>query len=156
MRPSRSHESSPSSPRPRSELSSPTSTNTPTTSAYSHVYIQVLPPSASVTSPSHPTDFLPREDFRALGPRPLRNIDPTVTFMALNHISCYSDFVVRKDGIAVHKETAPVDWAPTPSTSATSPPSFLCRTTLVPKFWPHLCEYEGTSSILFLVSLNGN
>ncbi len=147
MRPSRTHEpSSGSPPKPRSQTTPPTCTNSPSTSACSHVYIEVLPPSAShVQQPaSHlPEAFSPRDDFRTLGPRPLRHIDPTVTFLSSTQVPCFSSFDVLKDGVVVSSEVAPAEWIPMASTSTSSAPSFLCRTTLVPKFWPRLCEYEG-------------
>lgn len=141
MRPSRTHEPSGSSPKPRSDITPPTCTNLPSTSACSHIYIEVLPPSVSHVSSHHTDVFSQQEDFRTLGPRPLRNIDPTLTFMSHTQRPCFSSFDVLKDGILVHSEISSVEWCPTPS--ASSQTSFLCRTNLVPKFWPRLCECDG-------------
>ncbi|KAH8105082.1 hypothetical protein BXZ70DRAFT_503765 [Cristinia sonorae] len=112
------------------------------------VFIHVLPPSSARTSHHHPFSAsyqrhspYPSDDFRAMGPRMLRDINPTVTFTASSPFSCYSSFIVAKDGNVVSSEVTPVEECQ-PLPSGSSAPAFLYRTTLVPKVWAQLCESE--------------
>jgi len=65
--------------------------------------------------------------------RPVRSIDPTVTFIAPSEISAHSSFTVYSTGIMVHSENTPL--------SAVGPAperidgSLLYSTQLVPGFW---------------------
>lgn len=105
----------------------------------------------------------------ASGPRVLRHIDPTVTFMSRAALQAYSSFKVTKAGVssspvAAHGETAgagePVHTEKTELellSSSCMPGSqwsseiectFLYRTPFVPRFWEALCRAPGESLAL--------
>ena len=132
------------------------STSSPSPTPQSnHVYIEVLPPSSGtgggrVANLLSPSSYLSRsmaainaaDDFRALGPRMLRAIDPTVTFTSPTPVTCYSSFIVMKDGQFFCSDVTPVEECQ-PRASGSSAPAFMYRTRLVPKIWAQLCESEG-------------
>ncbi|KAK7691360.1 hypothetical protein QCA50_004758 [Cerrena zonata] len=78
-------------------------------------------------------------------PRPLRAINPTVTFKAGSPLSAQSSFRVMKDSSVVHTETTDLDLCSSSCMPAAEFPSemectFLYSTTLVPRYWSQLCE----------------
>lgn len=82
-------------------------------------------------------------------PRPLRAINPTVTFKAGSPLSAQSSFRVMKDSSVVHTETTDLDLCSSSCMPAAEFPSemectFLYSTTLVPRYWSQLCECLGT------------
>ncbi|KAL4244355.1 TEC1 family protein [Abortiporus biennis] len=119
--------------------------------APSHVYIEALPPRASDTYSMQqgyqPSSSLAMDDFRALGPRPLANVDNTLTFVSSIRTPCYSSFHVLKNDILVHSEiTTMEECTAEVQQPISSSNTFLYRTTLVPTFWSQLCESEDLSS----------
>ncbi|THH31736.1 hypothetical protein EUX98_g2464 [Antrodiella citrinella] len=151
MRPSR-----PAVPEQEPRAESPESVNSDTYSSSpspapqtNHVYIEVLPPRGEHTSYMLSPSYLSRsaaavnavDDFRVLGPRLLRHIDPTVTFTSPTPVSCYSSFIVMKDGQFVCSELTSVDECQ-PMASGSSTSAFVYRTMLVPKVWAQLCDSE--------------
>ena len=81
-------------------------------------------------------------------PRPLRAINPTVTFKAGSPLSAQSSFRVMKDSSVIHTETTDLDLCSSSCMPAAEFPSemectFLYSTTLVPRYWPQLCECLG-------------
>lgn len=157
MRPSRAAASQPSTPSlsaavARREMSPTVSVHSDAgyTSASpspapstSHVQIEVLPPSASSSVASSSTSAfykdLSRSDFRVLGPRLLRNIDPTVTFTSAQPVACYSRFEVRREGRVVSREETRVEETSVEGDGG----MFVYRTMLAPGVWRQLCESEG-------------
>ncbi|KAF9461828.1 hypothetical protein BDZ94DRAFT_789344 [Collybia nuda] len=83
-------------------------------------------------------------------PRPIRSIDPTVTFLSQSPMSAQSSFTVQSAGMVVFSET-------TPLVSAGSAPdsnALLYSTTLVPGFWDKICaspnptQYSITQEVI--------
>lgn len=71
-------------------------------------------------------------------PRPLRSIDPTVTFLADSPISAKSTFTVMSCGMTVFSETIPlVPAGPAPNATDNA---LLYSTTMVPGFWQTIAK----------------
>lgn len=78
-------------------------------------------------------------------PRPLRAINPTVTFKSGSPLSAQSSFRVLQNGSVVHTETSDLELCSSSCMPAAEFPSdmectFLYSTTLVPGFWSQLCD----------------
>lgn len=91
------------------------------------------------------------------GPRSLRSIDPTVTFMSRSPLNAYSSFRVLRDGREVHTERSELNMRsssvmPTPQWPSEMECTFWYTTAFVPQYWEHLCASSG-KSIWNLVSL---
>lgn len=145
-------EQSPESVHSKGYSASPSPAPAPQTN---HIWIDVLSPSAGASAEmmfSPPASYLSRSaaalnavedfDFRTLGPRLLRNIDPTVTFTSPTPVACYSSFIVTKHDQIWATDVTPVEECQ-PAASGSAAPAFMYRTSLVPKLWAQLCESEG-------------
>ncbi|KAI9508378.1 hypothetical protein F5148DRAFT_915639 [Russula earlei] len=74
--------------------------------------------------------------FHSPKPRPLRAIDPVVTFASPSFVVAKSSCSVYYDGNCVHTDVADVTCTPTKNESG----MFLYRTTLIPQYWDRLCQ----------------
>jgi len=77
--------------------------------------------------------------FHSPTPRPLRAIDPVVTFTSPSFVVAKSSCSVYFDGNCVHTDVADVACTPTKDESG----MFLYRTTLIPQYWDRLCQSHG-------------
>lgn len=81
-------------------------------------------------------------------PRPLRQINPVVTFRSAKALSAYSVCRVMRNNQPVFKERTAMELTQTQAQMSTHYGSdheclFLYSTTLVPGFWQSLCECPG-------------
>jgi hypothetical protein len=108
----------------------------------SHMYIPTLPASAiwDLQTYGQPSSML--GDIYSQQPRPLRLVDPTVTFRSAGQTPCQSIFRVYRDHRLVHQEMTMVSIRAVHDSTSPSP-TWLYSTTLAPNFWGHLCEVEG-------------
>ncbi|KAI0002257.1 hypothetical protein BJV74DRAFT_45592 [Russula compacta] len=74
--------------------------------------------------------------FHSPKPRPLRAIDPMVTFTSPSFVVAKSSCSVYFDGNCVHTDVADVTCTSTKDQSG----MFLYRTTLIPQYWDRLCQ----------------
>ena len=111
----------------------------------SHVWVQTLPASAAWRF-GGASFAAGMGDLHSSLPRPLRMINPTVTFSSLSQTPCQSIFTVYRDHQQlIHQEVAAVSISPTsPSSASAGAPCWLYSTTLVPQYWSRLCDSEGT------------
>jgi transcriptional enhancer factor len=77
--------------------------------------------------------------FHSPKPRPLRAIDPVVTFTSPSFVVAKSSCSVYFDGNCVHNDIADVNCASTKDETG----MFLYRTTLIPQYWERLCQSLG-------------
>lgn len=75
-------------------------------------------------------------------PRPIRSIDPTLTFLSHTAISATSIYTVFVNGTTVHSEVAPLSQRPSRSDADGS---YVYSTTLVPSYWQTIVASEGGS-----------
>ncbi|KAI0689017.1 hypothetical protein BC835DRAFT_1370856 [Cytidiella melzeri] len=121
--------------------SSPLQPTPPAMVVPNHVYINTLPPHSSFYSPAQLSSIHAQE------PRPLRHIDPTVSFTSPVQSPCQAVFQIYKAGHFVQQEYAPVTLScGSLSEPGTSMPLFTYSTTLVPQHWSFLCEVEDLSA----------
>ncbi|KAI0302304.1 hypothetical protein B0F90DRAFT_1627551 [Multifurca ochricompacta] len=80
--------------------------------------------------------------FHSPKPRPLRAIDPVVTFTSPSFVVAKSSCSVYFDGNCVHTDVSEVSCTSTKDESG----MFLYRTTLIPQYWDRLCQSHGMSS----------
>jgi hypothetical protein len=80
--------------------------------------------------------------FHSPKPRPLRAIDPVVTFTSPSFVVAKSSCSVYFDGNCVHSDVADVTCTTTKDESG----MFLYRTTLIPQYWNRLCQSHGMLS----------
>jgi hypothetical protein len=78
--------------------------------------------------------------FHSPKPRPLRAIDPVVTFTSPSFVVAKSSCCVYLDGNCVHTDVADVTCTSTKDESG----MFLYRTALIPQYWDRLCQSHGT------------
>ena len=76
--------------------------------------------------------------FRSPFARPLRVIDPTVTFTSAALVRASSTCAVYFNGNCVHRESTPMQVNQTPDNIG-----YVYRVSLVPGFWQKLCESNG-------------
>ena len=110
-----------------------------------------VPTPSSPTSPSSASGM--GLGLNASGPRVLRHIDPTVTFMSRAALQAYSSFKVMKVGAAqgqppIHSETTELELLssscmPGSQWSSEIECTFLYRTPFVPRYWDTLCRTSG-------------
>ena len=107
-----------------------------------------VPTPSSPTSPSSASGM--GLGLNASGPRVLRHIDPTVTFMSRAALQAYSSFKVMKVGAgssALHSEQTELELLSSScmpgSWSSEIECTFLYRTAFVPRFWDSLCRASG-------------
>lgn len=77
--------------------------------------------------------------FHSPKPRPLRAIDPVVTFTSPSFVVAKSSCSVYFDGNCVHTDVADVACTTTKDESG----MFLYRTALIPQYWDRLCQSHG-------------
>ncbi|EMD32904.1 hypothetical protein CERSUDRAFT_118346 [Gelatoporia subvermispora B] len=118
----------------------------------SYVTIEVLPPNSPADALAGlslaalpPVPAPSTQAYRSPGPRALRAIDPTVTFLARAPVTAHAAFRVLRAGQAVHEERAELRMCGTSCTPQARPfaemeCTFLYKTRLVPAFWAVLCE----------------
>ncbi|OBZ65957.1 hypothetical protein A0H81_14140 [Grifola frondosa] len=122
----------------------------------SYVYIDVLPDTGA-PSPAAPVPLLPASpacpsaNTFSSGPRTLRSIDPTVTFLARAPLAAQSAFRVLRGGVPVHAERTELELLssscmPAPQWPSEMECTFLYRTAFVPAFWDMLCACPDPSS----------
>lgn len=121
-------------------------------SAYSRSSSAILTPPLSPMSPisslpslatslaPHPVPAVPGApstvtSFYSPFPRPLRAIDPTVTFTSAAYVHASSSCSVYFNGNCVHRETTPMNVS-----AAQDSQGFVYRVHLVPSFWSKLCD----------------
>ncbi|KAI0644880.1 hypothetical protein C8Q79DRAFT_911633 [Trametes meyenii] len=86
------------------------------------------------------------------GPRVLRHIDPSVTFMSRAPLAAHSSFKVSKNGTGhVHSERTELEMLssscmPMPQWPSEMECTFLYRTQFVPRFWETLCRSADPST----------
>ncbi|KAI8978183.1 hypothetical protein BD414DRAFT_509296 [Trametes punicea] len=170
-----SSSSTSSTPAPSAAIPSSTTSSAPPAPVRvpsSCVYIDVIPdpgmplpplrlPSLAGTSLGTPTatpstlaNFVPSPTsspsgmglgLNSSGPRILRHIDPSVTFMSRAPLAAYSIFKVSKKGAgAIHTERTELEMLssscmPMPQWPSEMECTFLYRTQFVPRFWETLC-----------------
>ncbi|KAI0338564.1 hypothetical protein BDW22DRAFT_684334 [Trametopsis cervina] len=118
---------------------SKTATLSAPTPMLAHVYINTLPPHYSwLPSAGSP---IPLSSIYSQEAKPLRTIDPTVSFTSAEQTPCQAFFQLYKAGQFVQQEYAPVSISCGPL-SETGAPLFTYSTTLVPQHWSYLCEVE--------------
>jgi transcriptional enhancer factor len=116
----------------------------PTAVPLTHVYINTLPPYR--TSFSRSSSPMQLSSIHSQEPRPLRAIDPTISFTAPAQAPCQAIFQIYKAGQFLQQEYTSVSVSCGPlSELGTSSPLFTYNTALVPQFWPLLCEVEGNA-----------
>ncbi|KAI0827628.1 TEA/ATTS domain family-domain-containing protein [Trametes gibbosa] len=176
-----SSSSSSSTPAPSTTLSRSASTSTPAPvnrTPSSFVCIDVIPdpgmplpplrlPSlggmslgAPTATPSTLANFVPSPTsspsgmglgLNSSGPRVLRHIDPSVTFMSRAPLAAYSSFKVSKNGAGhIHTESTELEMLssscmPMPQWPSEMECTFLYRTQFVPRFWETLCRSADPS-----------
>lgn len=91
-------------------------------------------------------------------PRPLRQINNTVTFRSAKALSAYSVCRVMRNGQPVFRERTELDLTQTQAQMSTHYGSdheylFLYSTQLVPGYWPSLCECTGSYTSPALVAI---
>ncbi|KAI0764314.1 hypothetical protein BD413DRAFT_494797 [Trametes elegans] len=87
------------------------------------------------------------------GPRVLRHIDPSVTFMSRAPLAAYSSFKVSRNGAGgpIHVERTELEMLssscmPMPQWPSEMECTFLYRTQFVPRFWETLCRAADPSA----------
>ncbi len=132
----------------------------------SHSSSPILPSPAPSTlasfvhTPSSPNSPHSGLGLNASGPRVLRHIDPTVTFMSRAALQAYSSFKVTRAGSSageppLHTETTDLELLssscmPGSQWSSEIECTFLYRTPFVPRFWESLCRSAGEYSVPFI------
>ncbi|KAI0915322.1 hypothetical protein AcV5_003826 [Taiwanofungus camphoratus] len=137
-------------PAPAASPASSSSTPAPSRPPCTYVAIDVTldssgAPAALSTSPLVPTAGAGPSSFHTAGARPLRAIDPTITFVSRTPLSGYAAFRVARGARTVHTERTPLELlsshcVPAPVWPSQMECQFLYRTPFVPGFWAHLCE----------------
>ena len=140
----------PGTPPPRlPSLSSMPSSPLSPTAVTSSAIASFVPTPGSPTSPDAGMGL----GLNSPGPRVLRHIDPTVTFMSRAALQAHSCFKVTKAGAIpgqapVHTERTELELLssscmPMPQWSSEIQCTFLYRTPFVPRFWDSLCRSSG-------------
>lgn len=157
MHPKRAGPSSPSSSSSSASSSSPNHSHTATPVAPSsfdytfsqapispsNVYVQVLPASAGWADQySYPPMLV---DLYSQDPRPIRMIDPTVTFSSASQTPCQAIYTVYHKGMVVHRSAAPVTITPS---SVSGAQKWVYTATLVPAFWATLCDTDDPEAFV--------
>ncbi|KAG1862063.1 hypothetical protein DFJ58DRAFT_744079 [Suillus subalutaceus] len=115
------------------------------------VYIDILPESSSFSSSSSSRSRVPLSSpYRSLQgvaahtssgtPRPIRNIDSTVTFVSPSTVIGKSSYIVLLDGAPIHSEDTKLECVGPYFTGSSDDGPLLYSTALVPKYWETLCK----------------
>ncbi|KAF9496331.1 hypothetical protein BDN71DRAFT_1430290 [Pleurotus eryngii] len=140
-----------SSPFSSSSTTAPSSSSSTTTSPLV-ICIDLLPPSSPLPSPA--TSSTPVQDstgtFHAAQPRPIKSIDPTVTFLSQQHIHATSHYTVYQhqqhqghqgqgENAVVFSESTPLVLVPH-ALPAAEGETLVYSTALVPGFWSEIAD----------------
>ncbi|KAG2064305.1 hypothetical protein BDR04DRAFT_1110309 [Suillus decipiens] len=114
------------------------------------VYIDILPESSSFLSSSSSrsrapfsSPYQPSQGVVAHTsdtPRPIRDIDSTVTFVSPSTVIGKSSYIVLLDGAPIHSEDTKLECVGPYFTSSSGDGPLLYSTALIPKFWETLCK----------------
>ncbi|KAG2156737.1 uncharacterized protein EDB93DRAFT_1200595 [Suillus bovinus] len=118
------------------------------------VYIDILPQSSSFLSSSSessrldapfssPHDLLPQGVASRTSsdtPRPIRDVDTTVTFVSPSAFIGKSSYIVLLDGAPIHSEDTKLKCVGPYFTGSSGDVPLLYSTPLVPKYWETLCK----------------
>ncbi|KAG1902207.1 uncharacterized protein F5891DRAFT_1217841 [Suillus fuscotomentosus] len=112
------------------------------------VYIDILPESSSFSSSSHapfssPYNLPPpgvASHTSSDTPRPIRDIDSTVTFVSPSAVIGKSSYIVLLDGAPIHSEDTKLECVGPYFTGSSGEGPLLYSTPLVPKYWETLCK----------------
>lgn len=86
-------------------------------------------------------------------PRPLRCIDPTITFLSRSPISATSKFLVYHMGRVVHSEATSMELCDPPASSSSDAyDRLLYSTTLAPNYWKRILQSDGKLAIDIMTS----
>jgi len=141
----------PCSPLPLTDVESPSPTSSPVQDTSTHVYINVLGSDATWSGASSLSPFPPHVSAAQAGslleysaPRPLRAIDPTITFISpyMHDLRSYCS-VFRGHDRVYYEETGVSTRPIHPEQQQTGMPSecrALYTTRLAPSYWPCLCD----------------
>ncbi|OCH88142.1 hypothetical protein OBBRIDRAFT_805572 [Obba rivulosa] len=147
----KSHTPEPSSPLSLTELKGPSSPHSPGAhSTTTHVYLNVLGSDAADPSPSSLSPYTSHHSISQHGsplewsaPRPLRAIDPTITFISPSMYSLQAYSRVFRGNQEIFTEVTPVSMCPIlPEQQYAGMPAesrALYTTRLVPSYWAYLC-----------------
>ena len=134
---------------PTPEPSTTTEATAPTGPPVNYLTIAVLPetPGSGYPSPA----LSPLADPSTSGsqpPRPMRAIDPTVTFISRSTLNAYANVRVLRDNRTIWAEKTALRYLetrvlPAPVFPAQMECTHLYSTEVVPGFWSQLCEYPG-------------
>lgn len=111
------------------------------------VYIDILPESSSSSSRSRApfsASYKPPQGVAAHTssntPRPIRDIDPTVTFVSPSTVIGKSSYIVLLDGAPIHSEDTKLECVGPYFTGSCGDGPLLYSTALVPRYWETLCR----------------
>ncbi|KAG1823530.1 uncharacterized protein BJ212DRAFT_1574193 [Suillus subaureus] len=113
------------------------------------VYIDILPESSSFSSSSSSRSRAPFSSPYLQGvtahtssdtPRPIRDIDSTVTFVSPSAVIGKSSYIVLLDGAPIHNEDTKLECVGPYFTGSSGDGPLLYSTALVPKYWETLCK----------------
>jgi transcriptional enhancer factor len=115
------------------------------------VYIDILPESSSYSSSfssrsraPFSSPHKPRQDVAAHTssdtPRPIRDIDSTITFVSPSTVVGKSSYIVLLDGAPIHSEDTKLECLGPYFTGSSGDGSLLYSTALVPRYWETLCK----------------
>lgn len=115
------------------------------------VYIDILSESSSFSSSSSPRSRAPLSSpYGSLQgvaahtpsgtPRPIRDIDSTVTFVSPSTVIGKSSYIVLLDGAPIHSEDTKLECVGPYFTGSLGDGPLLYSTALVPKYWETLCK----------------
>ncbi|KAG1776315.1 hypothetical protein EV702DRAFT_1029448 [Suillus placidus] len=112
------------------------------------VYIDILPESSSFSSSSSSRSrapfYKPPQSVAAHTssdtPRPIWDIESTVTFVSPSTIIGKSSYIVLLDGAPIHSEDTKLDCVGPYFTGSSGDGPLLYSTALVPKYWETLCK----------------
>ncbi|KAG9221413.1 hypothetical protein CCMSSC00406_0008331 [Pleurotus cornucopiae] len=136
---------------PFSSASAPSSSPSASTTTTSPlvICIDLLPPSSPLPAPAS-APSTPVQDstgtFHAAQPRPIKSIDPTVTFLSQQHIDATSHYTVYQQQHQGHGENAVVFSESTPlvlvpnALPAGDGETLVYSTALVPGFWSEIAD----------------
>ena len=143
----------PGTPPPRLPSLSPLATSSMAPPTFPSTIASFVPTPSSPTSSAGPSASMGL-GLNASGPRVLRHIDPTVTFMSRAALQAFSSFKVTHVGAQIgqppiHTERTDLELLssscmPMPQWSSEIECTFLYRTPFVPRFWDSLCRMPGT------------
>ncbi|KAI0319285.1 hypothetical protein OF83DRAFT_1170358 [Amylostereum chailletii] len=97
-------------------------------------------PLASSLTPTSSSPNLLANTFHSSVPRPLRAVDPTVTFTSAANVRAHSVCAVYFNGNCVHREITPLSCSAASHFEGAGMSGYVYRAVLIPGFWTKLCE----------------